>query len=232
MFLVPCLQDIEVCSDEKRINKTTKDHIFLEKDGQILKFKVSIPHLDITNAIETYLNNSKLDNCILKSEKYAKLYYPLNLIESVGKFKLEGNWRKTKNYFIPKPNALTEFLYDKYRIYNENVALYIEDLSKLSYFIDIYKEEDKDVELNIINTLKSKFIVELVEVYDLDLNQLEIYIENIEKMVGNVKSRTTLYKLRNILIFGEQSKVYINELGIENKFIKAIKKDKEKQKVK
>lgn len=213
-------------------NKTTKDYIYLEKDGQILKFKVSIPHLDITDAIETYLIQTIHGNFVLKSERYAKLYYPLNLLESVGKFKLEGNWHKTKNYYIPIPNDLTDFLYDKYRMKESNVTLYSEDLSKLSDLIDTYKEVDKNLELNIINTLKSKLIVELVEVYDLDLNQLEIYIQNIEKMVGNIGSRETLYKLRNILISSEQNIDYINSLGIENKFIKAIKKDKEKQKVK
>lgn len=233
MFLIPLIQDIEICSDEKRINKNTKDYIYLEKEGQILKFKVSIPHLDITSCLEDYLENLPVNKFDIRKESFIKpSIWPLDLVRYIGKFKLEGEHFKTKNYLVPTSTGLSRLLCEKYRHFSINVPFYNDDLKMLNEVSKIFLEEERTFELEIINTLKSNLEVELQEIYDIDLNQLEQYIKNIEKMLGNDECRTTLSKLRDILISSGKNKSYIKELGIEYKFHEAIKKDKEKQKVK
>lgn len=233
MFLLPFIQDIEVWGEEEKINKNTKDYIYLEKDGQLLKFLVSIPHLEITSYLEDYLENLPVNEFrVMKESHVNALKWPLILVKCIGKFKLEGEHFKTKNYLVPNTTDLSSFLCEKYRHCSISVPFNTYDLKMLNDINKTYLEEGRPFELNIINILISNIKVELEETYDLNLNELELYIKNIEKMLGNDESGKTLDKLRNILIYSKKNKSYIKELGIEDKFFETTKKSKEKQKVK
>lgn len=232
MFFIPSMQDIEIISeDERRVNKNTKDYIYLEKDGKVLKFLVSIPHLDITTFLEKYLENLPVNEYnIMKESKVKESRWPLKLVRYVGNFKMQGACFKTKNYLVPNQTELSSFLCKKHRKNYVMIPLNTEDLKALNEINKNCLEDEETFELDIINTLKSNIQIQLEETYDIDLEQLGLYIQNIEKLLGNDESRRTLDKLRYILLSSEKNKNYIGELGLEDRFIQTI--EKEKQKVK
>lgn len=231
MFLLPITQDIEIWGEEKRVDKNVGDYIYLEKDGQILKFKVSIPHLDITSCLESYINHLPVCEFDIMKESHVKAFkWPLKLVKCIGNFKLEGEHFKTRNYLVPNATELSSFLCQEYRKNHINVPFNTDDLKVLNQVNEIYLAEGNSFELDIIDILKSNIEVELEEVYDIDLNQLELYIKNIEKMLGNDESSKTLTKLRNILISSKKNKTYIEELGLQEKFDQAMNKNNQKVK--
>lgn len=228
MFILPFIQEIEVDYREQRVNKNIKDYTYLEKNGEILKFKISVPHLDITSCLESYILNSPMKEFHLIREQQVKaLGWPLNLVRSVGKFRLKENTFKTKNYLIPYQTNLSKFLCEKYRNVGTDVSLSSNNLYTLNEINKNSLDEKIYFELNIVKNLISKLEVELIEEYNVDLKQIEMYIENIENLFGNAASATILSRLRWILTSSEQNGRFIKELSIEDKFIEAINKNKQ-----
>lgn len=214
-------------SDE---NLKNKEYIYVQKDNQLLKFFVKTEHMNITDTLEQYLNNSSLYNFEVLSEKDIKDKFPLKLVRSVGKYKLEGNLLKTNNYLVPPVTELTNILNEKYKENNSFVTFSSKDLHKLNLIKEAFRLDERIFELQLIENLLSSFEVELKGIYDISEKELETYIDNITKLIGFDENKTTLSKLRWILVSASHNEEYITGLGIEDKFDKTINKGNQKVK--
>lgn len=207
-----------------------EEYIFIQKDKQLLKFIVKTNHLNITNTLEQYLNNSSLYNSDVLSEKDIKDKLPLNLVRSVGKYRLEGSLLKTNNYLVPPVTELTNILNEKYKENNSFVTFSSRDLHKLNLIKEDFRLDERIFELQLIENLLSSFEVELKGIYNISEKELETYIDNITKLIGFDENKITLSKLRWILVSASHNEDYITGLGIEDKFDKAINKGNQKVK--
>ena len=85
---------------------------------EILKFKVSIPHLDITSCLESYINHLPVCEFDIMKELDVKVsMWPRDLLKYMGKFKLQDEyycyfcmpqdqWGRT--FFITKHSPIQE----------------------------------------------------------------------------------------------------------------------------
>lgn len=242
MFLLPFIQEFDgpmlrcynnsSSSDNRQEEIETDKCIFLQRNNQLLKFKISVDHIDITSTLEKYLNDTAVNNFEILSEKDIQNKFPLKLVRSVGKYRLEGNVVKTKNYLVPPQTAFSDFLNEKYKVNSSSVIFISRDLYKLKELKAEYKLNGRNFEVKLIKYLLSEFEIELIEIYDINSKEIESCIENIEKLIGNDESKTTLSRLRWILTSSKNNEKYINELDLEKKFMDAIKEDRTIQKVK
>lgn len=210
-------------------NEDIESYIFLQENGQILKFKISIEHLNITSEFENYINATDIYSFdVLTEKEIENLIIPINLLRYIGKSRLEGNLLKTKNYLVPPITDLTKFLSKKYKIMKNTVTFDSLDLEEMCKMKQSFSSSINKKELSVIKKLCSSMNVELVEKYDLNEESIENSINNIGKLIGPDKIHVALLKTRWILYSSKNNKKLINELGLKNKFVEVIQKEKQK----
>ena len=201
-------------------NNNIYDYIFIENNGELLKYKITIDHVAIFNTLDKYINEIPYDNIQIVKEKDVKKWgLPTSWFRYVGKFQLGENLLPTNNYLFPPQKLLFRVLTDKYK--NELVTT--QDLYNLS---SCYKNKYlKDLFRNIK--------IELIEKYKFN-QSLEEQINIIENLVGKkTNSIDSLQNLKWILETSKKNKKYIKLLNLTDSFYESKRAYiKEKQKIK
>lgn len=233
MFLLPFIMEYEGPLNSKLVKEkkeNTKklnfyDYIYLMNGNELLKFKVELNHMDVVNALEDYINTQDQYKKVIMSEKEAqKTNIPLKFFYYLGKYKLENNKLKTKNYLVPKQTIFLEYLTEKYK---DEVVSH-EDLCNLSELKEDAIEYEEDIELKLIDGLFDNIDIELVDKYVITESEIDNTIINIENLLDNEEAAVVLHKLKWMLESANDNKNNIATLGLQEKFNSAIEKEKVK----
>jgi len=222
-MVLPLLMDMETDGYSKTNEKESniRDYIYLEDDGKILKYSVGFGWMDILKLLERYINNHNITDLYIVSEEQAnKNYLPLNVIPYVGRFKLDGSFKKTNNYLAPKTSRMLLWLCKK----NKDQEVLSEDLNSLFILAkEAYTNHDKEklsFMKDIVNNMKYSFI-------DGNLD-----VKQIEELIKYEKNEKKLAELKWILETSRLNKKYLRSFGLEDKFIEISTLHKQNQKVK
>ena len=178
-----------------------------EYDNKICKFKITFNDMDV------YLFEV-VDEDSLENKAIAKKFFPY-----LGKFRLEGRFKSTNNYFAPsKQSELLSLLFSMYKtnILNEKDFEYIAKLYTLS---------DNDNILNFIKKMFSKANIKLIG--ECALEELNTHLNFLEIKFSEIRFSDTYISLKRILESSKENRESINKLGLNDYFIEAIKRKKE-----
>lgn len=231
MILLPLLQDIEYTGDEKKSRRLGfYDYIYIISGNELLKFKIELVHMDVVNVLEKYIDVQKnSDNVILSEKEARENEFPLKFLRYLGKYRLENNLFKTKNYLAPKRTAFLDLIIEKYK---DNILDAI-DLDNLYYIMSdaiIFENHNKQ---ELICELLKGASIEFVEKFEIDKEEITKTINNIRTLLKNSReSQEILSKLKWILEKSEVNKHFISKLDLREKFESAVELEKQKQKVK
>jgi len=234
MFL-PFIMEYEGPPNSKPIETRVKtirtfelfDYIYLFNENELMKFKVELNHMDIVDALEKYINTQNLCRKEIMSEKDAKkTKIPLKFLYYLGKYRLENNILKTKNYLVPKQTEFLNLLTEKY----EEEVVVRTDLYILFKAKNNAIEDEDDFKLRLIDGLFDNINIEFVDKYVITEKEIDNTIINIRTLLGTKYADDVLRKLRWMLESTIDNKRYITALGLQEKFDKAMNKDKVKVK--
>ena len=186
--------------------------------------------MDVVNVLEKYIDSQKTFDKVIMSEKSLKnTKIPLKFLYYLGKYTLEDNLFKTNNYLVPKQTPFLDVITEKYwdgivdttDLYNLNCIM-----------IDAQCDEDVAT-INLISDLFKSANVELVESFEMNIEEVENTINNIRTLLQNsTECQNVLKKLDWILKKSKSNIEYITKLGLKDKFNDAIMQERERQKVK
>lgn len=209
------INDIEIGGDH-----TDEDSFYhficIQRYNEILKFKITINHMDVVDAIEDYIKTEDTYNFRVMCEEHVKLLYKIkpSFFPFVGKYRLENDIKKTNNYFVPEKKPLLEELIDLY-----NNGVYLDTLNNLNSIKNELKKNNNKTQLLILENLCSKFSLELVEKYN---------VEALEKTLNhsnNLINKDDLNKMKWILKTSQENEAIFNNLNL-NKKIKCVEEEK------
>lgn len=234
MFLLPIIMEhssLEMQdSEENTKKKNFYDYIYLISGNELLKFEIELDHMDVVNVLEKYIDSQKTFDKVIMSEKSLKnTKIPLKFLYYLGKYTLEDNLFKTNNYLVPKQTPFLDVITEKYwdgivdttDLYNLNCIM-----------IDAQCDEDVAT-INLISDLFKSANVELVESFEMNIEEVENTINNIRTLLQNsTECQNVLKKLDWILKKSKSNIEYITKLGLKDKFNDAIMQERERQKVK
>lgn len=208
------------------VKKAIKESDHLENcvcvlyDNQICKFKITFEDVDVDNLIEDYLNSRDIylfeatDEDSLEDKSVATKFFPY-----LGKFRLEGRFKSTDNYFAPiSQGGMLKILFSMYRsnILKEN---------NLDEFEKLYSVAESDNILNFINQIFSNANIELFNAYTLE--ELETSIDLLEKVSSSSRFFHAYLALKKLLESSKANRERIDKLGLNDYFVEAIEKKKE-----
>lgn len=213
------------------VNTDIKNYIYLEEGNELYKFEIKFNHMDITNAIEQYINRCRVIDFEVRSEQYLKenaipkIFFPY-----LGKFKLEENLKSTKNYFV---------LNDKSYLYRLLTVMYWDNSFTPEHFevlYDCYNECCLNKQKNkaeFILDFSSKMNIELKNKYKFE--ELKSIISNLENYVPKDELEKSKEQYRWMFESAKKNKSIISGFGLNDKFYAAINKEqsesKERQKI-
>ena len=232
MLLLPIIMEyssIEMQDKEENIRKLNfYDYIYLTNGNELLKFKVELDHMDVVNVLEKYIDNQKSFDNVILSEKAAKeTKVPLNFLYYLGKYKLENNIIKTKNYLAPKQTEFLEIITKKY----SDSIVDSTDLNNLNEIMFDAKYYEEVATIELVYQLFDHVNVELVESFQIDTKELVKTIDNIRSLLKNSREcQLVLSNLKFILENAKANKKYIAKLGLLDKFTSVIEEKKQKVK--
>jgi len=201
------IQDIEI-GGESSNEVSFYDFIYIRHNDEILGVKITISHMDVVDAIENYIKTEDTYNFRVMSEEEVKLlrirpsFFPF-----IGKFRLENNIRKTNNYFVPRKTSLLEELID---LYNDNFLYYV-SLNTLNLVHNELVKKNNKTQLLILKNLCSKFYLELVEKYNIEI------LEKILNNSNNLINRDDLKKMEWMLKTSKENEEIFNSLCLNKK---------------
>ena len=189
------------------------DTIYLENENEILSFRLKFNHMDIREIILDYIQGVNIyylkpldDNSIESEYKTSVSIFPF-----IGKFKLEGNFKKTNNYLVPPNTELLRKLIEFYSCDNNYSNLISHhDLISLNSLYKLSKEQNNTLEESTLKNLFSKIHVQLVE--RLDKTLLENMINS-----NNMINKSEYKEMKFILISAKENKQIFEELGLNTK---------------
>lgn len=234
MFLLPFIMEhssLEMQDNEENTKKKNfYDYIYLISGNELLKFEIELDHMDVVNVLEKYIDSQKTFDKVIMSEKELKgTKIPLKFLYPLGNYRLENNLFKTKNYLVPNQTEFLDVITKKYwdgivdttDLYNLNCIM-----------IDAQCDEDVAI-INLISDLFKSANVELVESFEMNIDEVENTINNIRTLLNNsTECQNVLKKLDWILKKSKSNIEYITKLGLKDKFNSAITQERERQKVK
>lgn len=215
-MLLNFIQDIEIGGDY--LDKALYNNfIYIRYNNEILNFKITINHMDVVDAIEDYIKTADTYNFKVMSEEHVKLLYKLrpSFFPSIGKFRLDNNIKKTNNYFVPDKTPLLEELID---LYNDNLV-YLGTLNHLNSIKNELVKKKNRIQLLILRELCSKFSLELVEKYNIEV------LEKILNCSNNLININDLNKMNWILKSSKKNEAIFKSLGLDKK-IECAKEEK------
>lgn len=210
--------------DVEKIEKDKKTSIFVENDGWIYELKMTFDHMDIVNAIEEHISDINIYNFEVKSEDMIleegmiKKFFPY-----VGKFKIDGSRKVTNNYFVPIYSELLNILFLLYKdaVLLENSFSYIDRL----YTIGTQANAPRTTEF--IKRFLEKMEIEILNKYSIE--ELSYSLDCLIK-IDDIEISKTFSSLKQLLETSTKNKERINNLGLNDKFIDAIKvKEKDEE---
>ena len=154
-----------------------------------------------------------VDEDSLENKVIAKKFFPY-----LGKFRLEGRFKSTNNYFAPsKQSELLSLLFSMYKtnILNEKDFEYIAKLYMLS---------DNDNILNFIKKMFSKANIKLIG--ECTLEELNTHLNFLEIKFSEIRFSDTYISLKKLLESSKENRERINKLGLNDYFMEAIKMKK------
>lgn len=203
--------------DVEKIEKDNKTSIFVENDGWIYELKMTFNHMDIVNSIEEYISDINIYNFEVKSEEMileegmVKKFFPY-----VGKFKIDGSRKVTNNYFVPSYSELLNILFLLYKdpVLLENSFDYIDTL----YTLGTQANAPKTTEF--IKRFLEKMDIEILKQYSVE--ELSYSLDCLIK-IDDIEISKTYSSLKQLLEVSTKNMERINRLGLNDKFIDAIK---------
>ena len=188
------------------------DSIYLENENEILKLILKFNHMDIREIIVDYIqgvniyNLKALDDISIESEYKTNVsFFPF-----IGKFKLEGNFKKTNNYLVPPNTELLRKLIGFYNCNNNfNNSISYHDLNVLNSLYKLSKEQNNILEESTLKNLFSKIHVQLVE--RLDKTLLKNVINS-----NNMINKDEYRQIKFLLVSASENKEIFNEFGLIN----------------
>lgn len=220
------------CFEGKRSKKD--EFIYLDTDKRILKYRAKLNHLAITDAIEECIANISVYSYEVLDKKHAEMSaIPLKFLPKVGKFKLAENIFKTQNYLVPRSTDLMKLLNKIGKnCINGVCTLTRYDLNKLYEIMMESFNNKKYSEVDIILDLCSKLNIELVDEYNINKELIFKASRIVESLTYNSETFQTLSDLSIIMNSLNTNLDQICKLGLEKKFIEAVRVKKQAQKVK
>lgn len=228
MFLLPMMQEMEYDRGHYKNpnSKKAENYIYVQEGDKILKFNVGFPYFEVLKNLEKYINQKNIyDYTVITHKELEENNIPTSVLSYLGKFRLEGNFRRTDNYLAPKDyDHLFMWLCEK----SEERNLFSNDLKNIYKMTKLafedgeyeYQETMKD----IVDSIEFSFI----ESYKVDYNQLSNKINELENS-GNKKK---LEKLEWIFRTAKENKKYLKYLGLHDMFLESAGINKQNQKVK
>ncbi len=243
-MLMPLLMDITT-DDYKTVQKLGFfDHVYLNTGKKILKFKLEIDdHMAVVDALESCINNTNINDFAFVSKKEAKEIWSwqIKFLPYVGNYRLPGNYKKTDNYAIPVMTTLMSLLRNMNFDFNTEGYCVVTG-EQLLQLADIIVDSEDNRNSLIIDNLLKHLKVTLVSEYDADIESLINNINNVSGLLNGYYGggRDELYGfgydaksfLKYVLNQSQTNIENIKMLCIQDKFINAVKENKEKQKVK
>lgn len=235
-MLMPLLMDITT-DDYKSVQKLGFfDYVYLNTGKKILKFKLEIDdHMAVVDALESCINNTNINDFAFVSKKEAKEIWDwqIKFLPYVGNYRLPGNYKKTDNYAIPVMTTLMSLLRNMNFDFNKK-GYCIVSFENLRSFVDVIIHSEDNRNSLIIDKLLNHLKVTLVGEYDANVKLLVNDINNIKGLLnGYYDCGSYVHRiLEYVLKHSEMSIGNIKMLCIQDKFISAVKENKEKQKVK
>lgn len=221
-MLLPLLMEIETDGAMQKKEATSemniKDYIYIEKNGEILRLKVTFDHMSIVDALEKYIANCNTFNFEVQSEEQAKRNYDLSTkyFPYLGKFRLEDSFFKTDNYYVPEKTELLKFLINAY-----NAKTVTQNLLKDLCVCCEDALSDKEItHQEILDNMILKMSVEVEDSYTMD--EIDTTINFVNKFQNEVGLNTTLRKIKWILNQTKDNGKFISELGLQNKIEEAV----------
>ena len=190
------------------------NNIYIRQNNEILNIKIVFNHMDVVDAIEDYINDSNIYFFEVLDEKNIKKKFNLktSFFPYVGTFRMEGNLKKTNNYFVPGLDDGLILLID---LYNEK--------NNLVTFKNLQKLYELNKKNKILSNLCLKMDIELLERFD--LNTLNSVINNSTKQIDLEYYK----KIKFILETAKLNEEKLSLLGLDFKFEKYVSKQKVKE---
>ncbi len=189
------------------------DYVYYKNDNEILKLRLHFNHMDIVDLIEEYVKNDDVYDFEVLSEYSVKKKYNIgvNFFPFVGKYRIEGNLKKTNNYFVPKLTELLALLINLYN--NSNNLITYNNFEKLySVYINMKNKDINSNDINLLRSLLSKVYIVLEERLDVDV--LSKQLDTTTKFIKNTDLE--LYKkIKYLLESAIDNENKFTELGID-----------------
>jgi len=195
-------------------------------DDQIYKFKITTNPQDIDYLIEEYINGldiyifestdaNSLDN---NEKELVEKFFPY-----LGKFRLEGKLKSTHNYFYPIGGS---------EMVNTLFSMYKTNILKESNFKYMEKLYSFSKDSSILNFIKKIFSVANIELTgEITVDELNNHLNYLERFFSDIRlsyTYDTYISMKNLLESSKKNRERINNLGLNDYFVEAIKIKNEK----
>lgn len=204
-------------------------NIYVESNGKIYEYEIRFNHMNVVDAIESYIKNISVYDFVLVNEKQAKVMgTPIKFLPYMGEFRLEGSCLKTNNYLTPVVSYFLNFLNNKYK---DNIITN-DDLKFLYEIKKYYEENSRLKELEILEDLFHGIRVSLINIYDFNEkigNEILLSFENINI---SEEFKIILEKIRELIYIFTANNKYIKELNFKDEKLNSIyEKEVDKKKI-
>lgn len=193
-------------------------------DDQIYKFKITTNPQDIDYLIDEYINSLDIylfeatDEKSLNNKELAEKFFPY-----LGKFRLEGKLKSTHNYFYPIGGS--EMVNTLFSMYKTNIL----KESDFKYMEKLYSLSKNSSILNFIKEIFSVVNIELTG--EITVEELNNHLNYLERFFSDIRLSYTYdayISMKKLLESSKENKERINNLGLNDYFVEAIKIKNEK----
>lgn len=197
-------------------------NIYVESNGKIYEYEIIFNHMNVVDAIECYIRNESVYSFHLVDEEQAKtIGTPIKFLPYMGDFRLEGSYKKTRNYLSPVLTYLLNFLNNKYK---DNVITN-KDLKTLFELKKQYEKDSRLEGLEIIEILCHGIRVNLINMYDFNEKVGNEILLGFENKNTNKEFKIILEKIRDLIYISTSNNKYIKELNLKDENLNHIYED-------
>lgn len=211
------------------LEEKEEKNIFVESNGKLYEYEIRFNHMNVVDAIESYVKNETIYNFTLVNENQAKIMgTPIKFLPYMGEFKLEGSLKKTKNYLSPLVTYFLNFLNNKYK---DNIIT-SDDLKSLYELKKMYEKDSRINELEIFENLCYGIRVSLINTYDFNEDVGKNILLGFENRETNEEFKIVLEKIRELITVSTANNKYIKGLNLRDELLNPIyEKEEVKKKV-
>ena len=204
-------------------------NIFVEANGKLYEYEIRFNHMNVVDAIESYVKNETIYNFTLVNENQAKIMgTPIKFLPYMGEFKLEGSYKKTNNYLTPIVTCFLNFLNNKYK---DNIIT-SDDIKILYELKKMYEKDLRTNELEILENLCHGIRVSLINTYDFNEDIGKKILLGFENIGTNEEFKIVLQKMLELITVSTVNNEYIKGLNLTDELLNPIyEKEEVKKKV-